>query len=105
SIVRAKHRSWAVPSPPWMPWSRPWRLSRRHGSGRAPARLRSAFLLPTVEDRYIARVPALAQARSVEIPVWADLAREVAQVVPQVDHRRPAPEPVAHVDLVDHEAG
>src|SRR5215213_1343327 len=56
-----------------------------------------------MEGREVARVPRLAQPGGAEVPVRADLARDVAQVVPEVDGRGAAPEPVAVVDAVDHE--
>ena len=61
-------------------------------------------LVPPVEGREVARVPGLAESRGAQVPVGADLARHGAQVVPEVDDRRAAPEPVAVVDAVDHEA-
>jgi hypothetical protein len=57
-----------------------------------------------VETREIARTPRLAESRSTQISVWADLARHGAQIVPKIDDRRTSPEPVAVVNAVDHEA-
>src|SRR5215218_3890301 len=62
-------------------------------------------LAPAMERRDVARVPGVAQPGGAEVPVGADLARDSPQVVPEVDDRGAAPEPVAVVDLVDHEPG
>src|SRR4051812_38232645 len=48
-------------------------------------------------------VPALAQSRRGEVPVWPHLLEQLAQIAPQVLWRGAAPEPVAVVDLVDDE--
>src|ERR1700720_1514434 len=64
----------------------------------------TGLLVPPVETREVTRIPCLAESRSTQIPVWADFARHVAQVVPKIDDRRTPPEPVAVVDAVDHEA-
>src|SRR3954463_16719141 len=61
-------------------------------------RLLTGPLVPPVEGREIARVPRLAESRRAQIPVRANLARDGPQVVPEVDDRRTAPEPVAVVD-------
>src|SRR5271154_4666872 len=61
-------------------------------------------LVPSMEGRQVARVPSLAESRSLQIPVGADLARHGPQVVPEVDHRRPPPEPIAVIDAVDDES-
>src|SRR5581483_4359862 len=63
------------------------------------------LLVPTVEGREVARIPSLAQARGCQVPVGADLARHVTEVVPEVHERRASPEPVAVVNLVDHQPG
>src|SRR5689334_14707195 len=54
---------------------------------RAPA-------VPAVERIKVARVPGLAQTGGAQVPVGTDLLRDRAKVVPEVDDRRPAPEPV-----------
>src|ERR1700735_1961879 len=59
------------------------------------------ILVPSIEGRQVARLPSLAESRSPQIPVGADLARHGAQVVPEVDDGRPAPEPIAVIDAVD----
>src|SRR6202521_5850105 len=61
-------------------------------------------LVPPVETREVPRIPCLAESRSTQIPVWADFTRHSAQVVPEIDDRRTAPEPVAVIDAVNHEA-
>src|SRR5215204_3243060 len=61
--------------------------------------------VPAMEGRPVARVPGLAEATHAEVPVGADLGADRAQVVPDVDERRAAPEPVAVVDAVDDEPG
>src|ERR1700740_2339123 len=65
---------------------------------------RGVFLVPPVETREVTRLPCLAESRSTQIPVWADFSRHGAQIVPKIDDRRTAPEPIAVVDAVDHEA-
>src|SRR6267378_5092980 len=67
-------------------------------------RFHTGLLVPPVETREITRIPCLAESRSSQIPVWADFTRHGAQVVPKIDDRRTAPEPVAVIDAVDHEA-
>src|SRR5262249_24447903 len=62
-------------------------------------------LVPPMERREIARVPLLPQPGLAQVPVGPDLPRYLPQVVPEVHRRRAAPEPVAHVDAVDHEVG
>src|SRR5271154_4305441 len=61
-------------------------------------------LVPSMEGRQVARVPSLAESRSLQVPVGADLARHGPQVVPEVDDRRAAPEPIAVIDAVDDES-
>src|SRR5215831_10178736 len=61
-------------------------------------------LVPPVEGRELARVPGFAESGRAQIPVGADLTRHGAQVVPEIDGGRAAPEPVAVVDAVDYEA-
>jgi len=58
-----------------------------------------------MEGRQVARVPSLAESRSPQIPVGADLARRGPQVMPEVDDRRPAAEPIAVIDAVDDQSG
>src|SRR3954452_21646618 len=60
---------------------------------------------PPVERRDVAGVPGLAQPGGAQVPIRADLAGDRAQVVPEVDDRGAAPEPVAVVDAVDDEPG
>src|SRR3954468_10577120 len=67
--------------------------SGAHGIGLRP-------LVPAVEGRVVAGLPGLAQPRLGEVPVRADLGRNVAQVPPELVERRPPPEPVAVVDSV-----
>ena len=62
------------------------------------------MLVPPVETREIACIPCLAEARDAQIPVRGDFARNGAQIVPKIDDRRTAPEPVAVIDAADHEA-
>src|SRR5689334_1372076 len=62
-------------------------------------------LIPAVKRRQVAGVPPRAQPGRAQVPVGADLTRDLPQVAPQIGGRRPAPEPVAVVDAVDHEAG
>ena len=57
-----------------------------------------------MEGRQVARIPCLAEPRSFQIPVGADLARHGPQVMPEIDDRRPAPEPIAVIDAVDDES-
>src|SRR4051794_33616316 len=66
---------------------------------------RGRLPVPAVERRVLARLPGLAEPRSAQVPVGPDLAEDVAQVVPEVDDGRTAPEPVAVVDAVDHQPG
>src|SRR5215210_3543122 len=61
--------------------------------------------VPAMEGRPVARVPGLAEAAHAEVPVGADLGADRAQVLPEVEERRAAPEPVAVVDTVDDEPG
>src|SRR5208282_2912278 len=61
-------------------------------------------LVPPVETREVTRIPRLTESRSTQIPVWADFTRHGAQVVPKIDDRRTAPEPVPVIDTVDHKA-
>ena len=87
---------------PGLPVSSP--AARRRAQ--AQALLASAALLvPAVERRVVAGVPLLAQARRAQVPVGADLAHHLAQVVPEVDEGRTSPVPVAVVDPVDDEPG
>ena len=79
--------------------------SPRPGSTTTPTRRSMPSRVPAVEGRVVAGVPGLAQPGSAEVPVGADLARDRAQVVPQVDDRRAPPEPVAVVDAVDDQPG
>src|SRR5215468_10323610 len=57
-----------------------------------------------VVHRVVARVPGLPEAGCGQVPVRADLAGHLAEVVAEVLDRRPAPEPVAVVNAVDDEA-
>jgi hypothetical protein len=58
------------------------------------------------EARAVTGLPGLAEAGGAEIPVGTNLACCLAKVAPQnYFDRRPAPEPVAVVDAVDHEPG
>jgi hypothetical protein len=54
-----------------------------------------------VEERVVDGGPGLAEWGRAQVPVWADLVRGRAQVVPQVVEGGAAPEPVAVVDAVD----
>src|SRR3954453_5505203 len=70
----------------------------RAGKAREPtasdaARHGVAPLVPAVEGREIARVPGLAQPWGAQVPVGADLAHDIAQVVPEVDEGGAPPEP------------
>jgi hypothetical protein len=58
------------------------------------------MLVPAMEGRVVARVPSLAESRSPQIPIGADLARHGPQVVPEVDDRGPPPEPTAVICAV-----
>ena len=42
----------------------------------------------------VARVPGLSKSGSAQIPIGAGLAPQGAQVVPEIGHRWPAPEPI-----------
>src|SRR5271156_91724 len=64
----------------------------------------TGLLVPSVETREVTRIPCLAESRNTQIPVWADFAGHHAQIVPKIDDRRTAPEPVAVIDAVNHEA-
>src|ERR1700733_3057863 len=63
------------------------------------------ILVPSMECRQVARVPSLAESRSLQIPVGADLARHGPQVAPEVDDRGAPPEPIAVIDAMDDESG
>src|SRR5580704_2737339 len=65
---------------------------------------RLCFLVPSMECREVAGVPSFAESWGAQIPVGADLARHNPQVVPEVDDRRPPPEPIAVIDAVDDES-
>src|SRR3954447_20883560 len=85
-------------------------LATRCNTIEPPRRLRGRHFVelagapvPSVELRPITSVPCLAETRSAQIPVRADLARCRTQVTPQVVDRRATPEPVAVVDAVDDE--
>src|SRR5215208_6794400 len=58
-------------------------MTRAPASG--GARARCGPPVPAMEGREVARVPGLAEPGGAEIPVRADVARDVAQVVPEVD--------------------
>src|SRR5438552_1186433 len=75
----------------------PTRQSRRGGGYSEP-------LVPSVEVRIVARVPRVAQPRSAEVPIGADLARGGAQIAAKIVDRGPSPEPVAVVDAVNDKA-
>src|SRR5689334_3298266 len=66
---------------------------------------RPTSLVPSVERRVIARVPAFAQSWRAQIPDRPNLAGHDPQVVPEIGDRRTPPEPVPVVDAVNHEAG
>src|ERR1700719_3136983 len=74
------------------------------GWARAAQLNRFWILVPSMEGRQGARVPSLTESRSAQIPVRTDLARHGAQIVPEVDGGRPAPEPIAVIDAVDDES-
>src|SRR6202051_128545 len=74
------------------------------GWARAAQLNRFWILVPSMEGRQGARVPSLTESRTAQIPVRTDLARHGAQVVPEVDGGRPAPEPIAVIDAVDDES-
>src|SRR5271166_7021296 len=59
--------------------------------------------LVRVEDAFVAFVPSLAQSGCGKVPIRADLAEDLAHVMPQVLDRGPAPEPIPIVDLADDE--
>src|SRR5215217_1073863 len=69
------------------------------------ARARRGPPVPAVERRHVTRVPGLPEAGGAEVEVGADLAADGPQVMPEVDHRRTPPEPVAVVDAVDDQPG
>src|SRR5580700_2917279 len=75
------------------------------GSRRSPLFSFSVTLVPAVETREVTRIPCLAESRRAQIPVWADFARHGTQIMPKIDDRGTAPEPVAVIDAVNHEAG
>src|SRR5262245_37222634 len=81
--------------------ARPSRSSQVGASHRD--RLFTWALVPSVEVREVAGVPGPAEPGGAQVPVGADLARDGAQVVPEVDDRGAPPEPVAVVDAVDDE--
>lgn len=60
--------------------------------------------VPPVKRPEVARVPGVAESGGVQIRVRTDLARHGAQVVPEGEDGRAAPEPVAVVNAVYHEA-
>jgi hypothetical protein len=64
----------------------------------------TGLLVPTVKTREVTGIPCRAESRSTQIPVWADFTRYGAQIVPKIDDRRTAPEPVTVIDAVNHEA-
>ncbi len=68
-------------------------------------RAAAAFLAQPWKGAWSPAVPGVAQPGSGEVPVGTDLARHRPQIVPEVDHRGPAPEPVAVVDAVNDEPG
>src|SRR4051812_13089038 len=74
------------------------------GSSSASARACCGPPVPAMEGREVVRVPRVAQPGGAEVPVRADVAHDVAQVVPEVDGRGAPPEPVAVVDAVDHKS-
>src|SRR6478672_10179272 len=93
-------------------------VAARRGATREPARsptderegplshrwrLLRGPLVPAVEGREVARVPLLPETGRAQVPVRPHLGGDVAQVVPEVDERRAAPEPVAVVDPVHDE--
>src|ERR1700722_18569140 len=59
------------------------------------------LFIPTMKRREVARVPRLAESGSLQIPIRPNLARHCAKVVPQIDDRWPAPEPIAVIDAVN----
>src|SRR5277367_487454 len=65
----------------------------------------TGMLIPPVETREVTRIPCLAESRSTQIPVRADLTRNGAEIMPKIDDRRTPPKPVAVIDAVDHEPG
>jgi hypothetical protein len=64
----------------------------------------TGLLVPPVETREVTRIPCLAESRGAQVPVWADFPGYGAQVVPKINDRRTAPEPVSVVNAVDHKA-
>src|SRR4051794_19561040 len=62
-------------------------------------------LVPAVEVGEVAGLPGLPQPGGGEVPVRADLAGDLAQVLPELVERRTPPEPVAVVDLVHDQPG
>src|SRR5580693_3939934 len=64
----------------------------------------TGLFIPSVERRQVPRIPCLAEPWAVQVPVRADFSSHGAQVVPKIDDRRTAPEPIAVVDTVNDEA-
>src|SRR4051794_15489510 len=87
----------------------PTRSIGTHSRSRALTRCAPAFLerfwlfVPSMEGRQVAGVPSLTNSRSLEIPVGANLTRHGPQVVPEIQYRRPPPEPIPVIDAVDDE--
>src|SRR5580658_5337703 len=65
---------------------------------------RIALLIPSVETRVVTRIPRLTEPRRTQIPVRPDFARRYAQIAPKIGDGRTAPEPVAVIEAVDHQA-
>src|SRR3974390_630953 len=61
--------------------------------------------VPSVVERVVDGGPGLAESGRAQVPVWADLGRGCAQVVPQVVEGGAPPEPVAVVDAVYDQSG
>src|SRR5689334_3647959 len=83
----------------------PSESGRVHRTGLRRGDRLTGLPVPAVELRVVAGGPGFAETRCAQIPVWADLGRGRAQVMPQVVERGPAPEPVAVVDAVDDQPG
>src|SRR4051812_38381502 len=65
---------------------------------------RRTSLVPSVEGRVVARVPAPAQSWRAQVPVGPNLAEHDSQIAPEIGARRTPPEPVPVVEAVNHEA-
>ena len=86
---------------------RTWTDPQRGMRSRSRACGDSSHFAPLFHPWKAERSPAFQASRSpgvAQIPVGADLARHGPQVVPEVDDRRPAPEPIAVIDAVDDES-